>query len=136
MTYPRRTLSLIGVLLILVVFWLRSGNPRSGKNPGLSGDFLTNALQTLARFEEQEARKFWGAELQAVAHGGVLEQLWDDLNTVTNRFEVLARCQLNSITLGKYVSKADLPHGIRVLKPSAPKEVLDAAGWRSLLEDA
>src|SRR5262245_59182741 len=71
-----------------------------------------NALQTLITFETQEAKRYWGPELTAVRFGSVVERLWDELNSSSNKLLSAASMKVGSVILASYTPSLDLPQKI------------------------
>src|ERR1051325_149311 len=115
MTDRRRSvlfLTLFGALGLAV--WFRLTMSEKGNRAPTTAEFMTNALQTLNTFEEQEAKKNWEPELLAGKYGQVIEQFWDKLNASTNKLGLVATLDLKAVQCANYSRQTNFPHGIQL----------------------
>jgi hypothetical protein len=109
---------------MLYVLLMRSGRDRIDPE---SPDFITNALATLIKHEEEQAKLYWGPELRAQKFGHFVDQIWDGINRNTNKLGFLGQLQFE-LTLPQFANAVQLefPHRVRVISPRG-------GIWRDLL---
>lgn len=90
----------------------------------------------LVRIEQHEAESFPLERQARVLESRGLVPFWDRMNAAdpVARFDLLADCGLASIRLGKALATTVYDLGITEERFEAGGDLVDAAGWRTLLE--
>ena len=139
-TRLRFLLVLLGFSAIAWLVWKQT-RLRPTRPTATTLDAMAVQLQGLLAREEEMNRTVWAQDDLAQRHGAVFEQLWDSLNAVSNRLEILAQ-QPVRVILPTFGPADVLPHGLRVFQSSgagAPGNgddwvghlrAADAEGWR------
>jgi len=104
-------------------------------SPGMK----VNAADTepvAARVEQLEEAAFSREKQARVVENQGLVPFWDRLNAAssTERFDVLARVGLESLTLGRETSRETYDHGVEEIRFSAGGQQLDAVGWSERIQ--
>jgi enediyne biosynthesis protein E4 len=123
-------IALLGVLL--AAMWFRQKRNRESPAAGL----LTNSLELLKQFEQQEAAKYWGPELRAQEYGRIIEKLWDGINRATNKLDFVGSTAIGPVLLAGYSESVVLQHGISFTRPNGTRRELDQRAWRDYLHAA
>ncbi|HLH54781.1 MAG TPA: CRTAC1 family protein [Verrucomicrobiae bacterium] len=118
-------------LLVVVLVSLRLVRaPMPWENAG-SDVTTTNWLET----RELEADKtVWAKEMLAEKCGRRLEDLWDRVNSSSNKLNVIAEFPVQQVVLPRWQPTRNLPHGIELREGGASGERLSASQWRQWLE--
>lgn len=91
-------------------------------------------LAQLATLEAQERHlneTLWAPELLAQLQGQVFENLWDAVNSATNKLAVLADFHIGGILLNQWSASHPLPHGITLHLPHTPGPFLSQSEWKA-----
>ncbi|HUL51506.1 MAG TPA: CRTAC1 family protein, partial [Candidatus Nitrosotalea sp.] len=97
--------------------------------------------ELVARFTALEARENrvnetdWAKEILAEDCSRVFENLWDRINSATNKLDVLASAVSAEITLPRYGPVHFVPPGIQLREPEAGGVICDALKWRQFLAE-
>lgn len=125
---------LIGLLIVLALLRL-SWRKNSLAEPSKQISEIARKVEALEAREKQAAQTVWAKELLAERCGAIFEQLWDSLNSSTNKWTVLARFACGEIVLPKFEVPLHGPHGIEVFQPAAPGSILGQPEWLSFLRE-
>ena len=80
--------------------------------------------------ERQMDETVWARELMAQRCGLALENLWDAINSTTNKLEVVIQFPVGTVLLPELLEPANLPHGIQIAEPSGRNRKLDKNDWQ------
>ena len=132
--------AIVIVLLAICIAVLYSLPPRERSrpvNPQDVSDALTAELvEEWTALEDRENRAdetVWLGEKLAEHCGIVFDSLWDTLNRVTNKLEVLGLFSFGELVPPKLNSPRKLPHGVELHEPLAPGPAWSIEVWRQFL---
>jgi enediyne biosynthesis protein E4 len=128
-------LVLIMVLLFLAapvaIFWFsRSSLPWETESTPPSPPPI-NPVQ--AR-EDEADRTVWAKEILAERCGRVFEDLWDSINTATNKLELVAEFRCGEVLLPNWAPVQHLPHGIELHQGARRGEHMSSSQWRQYVQ--
>jgi enediyne biosynthesis protein E4 len=126
------------VLLVLASAGLWSYLNRARSSPAdAKAVFIEQVAEQVAAIEAAEqamARTIWAPELLAQQHAKVIEELWDSLNTATNKLSLLELFKFSQIIVPRFKPTIPLPHGIDLLEgPSGAP--LNHSEWLTFLRE-
>jgi hypothetical protein len=137
---PNRTyrqLTFIGLLLLLLgllaKWYYFQPQPEI---PGLAPAKVTelaHQVRAIERAEERVAQKVWTKELLAEKCGRVMEDLWDRLNLVTNKWMELSQFSFGELQGPAMAPARKLACGIELLEQNGPGRIWTVPTWRDFL---
>ena len=101
---------------------------------GLTVREMANRLGELEAKESEFDRTTWRKERLAEQCGLLFDQLWDLLNTATNKLDVLRSFSPGELIVARYGLPKSLGHGIKSHDPADPGPLWNSEMWRRFLE--
>jgi hypothetical protein len=138
----KRLLSLLIVLVACLGLFLvqrRHRSAHAGKQGGLAGPISPQILSQFTAIEthEQQADETtWASERRAEVFGAVFEELWDQFNNASNRFEVLGAFPIGELLVSSYGEPAALVHQIELRQPKGTPISWHQKEWQNFLHQA
>ena len=84
--------------------------------------------------EKAIAETIWAKEMLAQSCARTIETLWDELNRTTNKLALLRAFDCDIVSLGRWGSRQDLPHGITLQRTGAEYDEVKSQDWSKLLK--
>jgi hypothetical protein len=97
---------------------------------------LIEDVLALERREQALDETLWAPDLLAQRCGLVIEDLWDSLNTATDRWAVLERIDIPELGLPELGPARSLPHGVAIRQPAGGGQAAGRERWPALLAAA
>lgn len=128
----------LALLALGALTWRKSGSfpepaPSSPADRQHPGPELAAALSRLEAREAHIAQTLWAPETSAQQHFRTIEDIWDRINSATNKLEVFAAISFHEITPGKWTLQTFLPHGAVLLQPTGQGSPLSLGQFNSLV---
>lgn len=133
-----RRMFVLGVVSVLLVGLGCERRPASGEapTPATTGRVDPNLMDAVARLEAQEQQfnqTLWAKEILAQDCGRVFEDLWDQIQSATNKLATAARFPVNELVLGTWSLPEQRPHGITQGRFTAPSITWSPVEWSGRL---
>ena len=138
---PGQRLALLLIALsVLVGIWFWSARHRDSARRPDSQDSMSVLTQKLAEdLTALEAREnaadegAWAKEKRAQECSQVVNALWNTLNAVTNRLDVLGLISFRELIPCRWGSPRTFPHGLEEWEPLDPVGIWTQENWREFL---
>ncbi|MBI4327112.1 MAG: CRTAC1 family protein [Chloroflexi bacterium] len=95
---------------------------------------MAKEMETIQARRDRLDQTVWAKELLAQQHEAVFVQLWDDLRTQEDPFEILSQFPFGELLLGTAGQPVMNDHNITVTHFGDPVRRLTPAAWRQVLE--
>lgn len=94
---------------------------------------LVNEVLRIEANEKHIAETVWAREMLAQECGRTIERLWDEINSSTNKLEVLSHFPIAEVQLGQWKPSSKLPQGISLFESVSRGPLLDRLPWQDFL---
>ena len=96
---------------------------------------LTEAVVQLEAQEQQFNQTLWAKEILAQECGRLFEDLWDQIQSATNKWAAVAQFPVKELILGTWEPLAQWPHGMSQRRFTEPSIALSSAEWGQALTE-
>ncbi len=129
-----RRMFALGVASWLLAGWGCERRPKVDAVPTqvTTGSLDPNHTEAVARLEAQEQQlnqTLWAKEILAQGCGRVFEDLWDQIQSATNKLAAAAQFPVNELVLGTWSLLEQWPHGISQGRFTAPSITWSPGEW-------
>jgi len=122
-----------GVALVLINGRRGPSNPVQPDSRHHPSHEAAAQLSAIEAREQLMNETVWAPEILAQECGRTFETLWDSINAATNKLDILAQFQPGKLQFPKWKPPRLLVHGIELLEPDRPGDVLLKSAWKDLI---
>ena len=138
----RRLIALLVVLVMCLALLMVQRRHRFGQVAKQGSPAAIISPELLSQFTALENREqhadetTWVLERRAEAFGAVFDQLWDEFNSASNRFELIGAFPIGELLVGQYGQPQTLVHEIELRQPMGSPQVWRQSDWRDFLRQS